>query len=266
MQNLLLNSLHIKGFRAFNQLSIEALGRVNLIVGKNNVGKSSVLEALRLYASRGNPAVIWEILGSRDEDRRGYGGDKVPIHDSMRFLFHGWPEIDPTINQGKLPELTIGSIDESVPVLTMKAHLATNSRLGLQILVDNIVKYFIGSDPVPGFNEPGLPCELIPANGFDKQQIVKMWDSVALTDAEENVVEALRLITSGVLRINMIAGPTYGNGNDRIPVVRVAGVGLPVPLRSLGEGMNRLFGLALALVNAKNGFLLVDEIESGLHY
>ena len=27
-----------------------------------------------------------------------------------------------------------------------------------------------------------------------------------------------------------------------------------------------MFGLALALVNAKNGILLIDEIESGLHY
>jgi AAA15 family ATPase/GTPase len=34
----------------------------------------------------------------------------------------------------------------------------------------------------------------------------------------------------------------------------------------MGEGINRLFGIALALVNAKGGILLVDEIESGLHF
>ena len=30
--------------------------------------------------------------------------------------------------------------------------------------------------------------------------------------------------------------------------------------------MNRIFGIALALVNAKEGMLLIDEIDSGLHY
>jgi len=48
--DLILNSLEIQRFRCFRELRIERLGRVNLIVGKNNVGKSTILEALRLYA------------------------------------------------------------------------------------------------------------------------------------------------------------------------------------------------------------------------
>ena len=43
---LLLNSLEIKGYCRFEHLTIEKLGRVNLIVGKNNVGKTALLEAL----------------------------------------------------------------------------------------------------------------------------------------------------------------------------------------------------------------------------
>ena len=50
MSNLILDSLEIRNFRGLKELRIEKLGRVNLIVGKNNVGKTSVLEALRLYA------------------------------------------------------------------------------------------------------------------------------------------------------------------------------------------------------------------------
>jgi AAA15 family ATPase/GTPase len=46
----------------------------------------------------------------------------------------------------------------------------------------------------------------------------------------------------------------------------VAGISEPLPIRSLGDGMQRLLGIALALVNAKDGLLLVDEIENGLHY
>ena len=47
---LILDSLEIRRFRCFQELRIGRLGPVNLIVGKNNVGKSTLLEALRLYA------------------------------------------------------------------------------------------------------------------------------------------------------------------------------------------------------------------------
>ena len=70
MGNLILNSLEIRNFRGFQHLTIEHLGRVNLIVGKNNIGKSSLLEALQLYARRGSPELIWDILGTRDENRQ----------------------------------------------------------------------------------------------------------------------------------------------------------------------------------------------------
>lgn len=46
---LLLDSLEIKGYRCFEHLTIEKLGRVNLIVGKNNVGKTALLEALWIW-------------------------------------------------------------------------------------------------------------------------------------------------------------------------------------------------------------------------
>ena len=40
----------------------------------------------------------------------------------------------------------------------------------------------------------------------------------------------------------------------------------PVPLRSLGDGAMRMFGIALALANSRDGFLLIDEAENGIHH
>ncbi len=48
----MLKSLCIKNFRLLEDFQVPKLGRVNLIVGKNNSGKSSVLEAIRIYAGR----------------------------------------------------------------------------------------------------------------------------------------------------------------------------------------------------------------------
>src|SRR5690348_10711329 len=73
MGKLILDSLEIRNFRGLEHLTIERLGRVNLIVGKNNIGKSSLLEALQLYASRAStPTFIWDIMRSRGEIRRPF--------------------------------------------------------------------------------------------------------------------------------------------------------------------------------------------------
>ncbi len=70
-KDLILNSLEIQRFRCFRELRIGHLGRVNLIVGKNNVGKSTILEALRLFANPSSLEVLLEILACRNEISRG---------------------------------------------------------------------------------------------------------------------------------------------------------------------------------------------------
>src|SRR5262245_30873977 len=99
MANLILNSLEIDNFRGFKHLQIERLRRVNLIVGKNNIGKSSLLEALQLYTHNGNPALIWKILQSRDESkpyrrRRTENSSLENVLLELKYLFYGRKEID----------------------------------------------------------------------------------------------------------------------------------------------------------------------------
>ena len=61
-----LNSLEIKNFRALENFKVDKLGRVNLIVGKNNSGKSTVLEALRIYAGNAQRELLVDIEKSHD--------------------------------------------------------------------------------------------------------------------------------------------------------------------------------------------------------
>ena len=91
---------------------------------------------------------------------------------------------------------------------------------------------------------------------------------MALTDEESSAVGALKLISSGsVERVAMIGddiGPRSSMG--RRPVVKLRGESQPVPLKSLGDGAVRMFSVALALANSKDGFLLIDEAENGIHH
>lgn len=80
----MLNSLKIQNFRCLSDFHVSHLGRVNLIVGKNNSGKSSLLEAIRIYARRANPALLRDIAVSHDEayiSRSTSAGDRVLLDD-----------------------------------------------------------------------------------------------------------------------------------------------------------------------------------------
>jgi hypothetical protein len=111
-----------------------------------------------------------------------------------------------------------------------------------------------------------IPCVFVTANGLEPLQIGQLWDAVTLTDLEEDILASLHIIAPEVERITLVGEPIARRDQFRTPIVRVKDSDVPIPLRSMGEGMNRLFGIALALVNAKDGMLLVDEVESGLHY
>ena len=63
-KTLHLPDLHISGFRGIKSLDVSRLGRVTLIAGKNGVGKTTLLDAIRVYASRGNFNLIAHILSA----------------------------------------------------------------------------------------------------------------------------------------------------------------------------------------------------------
>ncbi len=268
---LFLESLEIHRFRAFDHLSIERFGRVNLVVGKNNVGKSSLLEALWLYANQGHPVVVWKILEARDEGRgpertlplraRSPMEEDVGIEDfadSVKQLFHR--------NSDTNYEARIGP--QGVENRTLTISLGVNLQKTAPLLKTSIGQqkndYGLDDWAYRLQEGKGERCVMVAANGLDALTLEKFWDSVALTDLEDDVLSALRLIAPDVERVNMLTGRKRRNA--RTPVVKVAGLNEPVPLKSLGDGMNRMFGISLALVSARNGMLLIDEIENGLHY
>lgn len=281
---LILDSIEIRGFRAFQQLLIERLGRVNLIVGKNNVGKTALLEALWLYAHRGSPRVIFDLLEARSELSRSLIEADV-LKDratSIKHLFYGRKdirqritpiEIGPAGLQTQRLEIALrwyGKTGEGLydvnPLGNEEDDLPTNTLPAISVR-RNDGKRFIYSldDSRMWLSLAKLPrCNLVPAIGWGAGEQAEAWDRIALTNLEADVITALQIIAPQVERVNMLSD--VGNSSERIAKAKMANSNNPIPLRSLGEGMNRLFGLALALVDSKDGMWLVDEIESGLHY
>lgn len=293
MSDLILPSLEIRNFRAFRHLTIERLGRVNLIVGKNNVGKTSLLEALEVYAERGHPLTVREVLSRRDENnlsfRRGTPDSEVDAL-SYRHLFYNRKdprkETEPIqIGTGDSPQNTLSlqvgwfttkSGEERVktlqplsseelaiadnPILGMSVHLGAK-QIGIYRLRRQMREVIFGSI------SDEISHVFVSVNGLDATLVNELWESIALTKLEENVLKALSIITPEIQAVSLVTSQLSGlEGYVSIPITKLKGLEEPVILSSMGEGMNRMFGLALALVNAKDGLLLVDEIDTGLHY
>src|SRR5437870_360670 len=122
-----ISALSIKQFRALRQVKFEGLGRVNPITGRNNTGKSSVLEAIRILASNASMPVIAQILRFREEDE-GDIKERTLDRDGMFLLsslFHGFPEFS-----ADLTPIVIASSGGQRPMkLSMKVAMFSEERL-----------------------------------------------------------------------------------------------------------------------------------------
>ena len=110
--------------------------------------------------------------------------------------------------------------------------------------------------------------QFVGTGGLVPGDVSDIFDDVVLTDAEDRAVEAMRLIEPRVERLAVLASKRAAfDGSARGGIVlRMQGIDGRVPIGSVGDGMWRLLGLTLALARARGGVLLVDEIDTGLHY
>lgn len=245
---LLLDSLEIKGYRCFEHLTIEKLGRVNLIVGKNNVGKTALLEALWIY-SNNLTNVVENILSSRDEDKgiRFYNRDK-DSRPRQRHLF--------------FKRLLA---DESNP--------ETNFQIGSLYNKENYISFLSNyrnrSDIIfsaGNRHKKRINNEFVETGRLEKLEVNALWDEIESTPREAKVIKALKILLPNIIKVHPKIIKIEGYNIETVVIAQTENEPEPLPLKSYGEGLNRLFEIALTLIKCENGILLIDEIEIGLHY
>ena len=272
-----LTDLSIQNFLCIEHLSIPRLGRVTLLAGRNGIGKTTILDAIRIYAAGGHPEVLAGLLNDREEwtPSSGKDGGDILLPDIIS-LFHGKTDFMHDF-------ISIGSRNES-NYLKVNTSSFEEFEISFKDKKQNFHwEKFLRN---PGFSRsrmhriqrslfdeehewpPAIECESLGPDLPRNTDMVQFWDRIALTDSENLPVQALQLILGNVVgRVAVIGddGPRRGKAGRRF-IVRLPDDPFPVPLKSLGDGAIRLFGVALALANSRNGFLLIDEAENGIHY
>ena len=270
---LLVDHLDIRNFRLYENLNVSRLARVNLIVGRNNAGKTSLLEAVRILASIGAPYVLWDIVNSRDEhgqaldrnlnrrleryglmnlfNRSAKAAGPLVIRSGNRRVsvqLAWYREIVEGDQAYRIERAADPAEDELV---TLRPMLEVSAGDGSRrIFLDR--KYSRRTEPLAAEYE----CVFVGSAGVSSTEAARLWDRIALTPLEQEVVSSLSMIYPGLERISMSTGE---DERTRYARAKVSDFESPVPLKSLGEGVNRIFGIVLALVNAKNGLLLIDD-------
>ena len=290
------NGLHlpdlvIQGFRGIKNLTLPKLGRVTLLVGKNGVGKSTVLEAVAAFAARRDcNKTLSGILNKREElsGVQDENGDVLPV-PNLDALFHGWVASENA-------SILIGPSQKADQLKIQKASQTdlTNEQLELEGFRSESHHYsdmqwvniefrgkkniFPWTNPnnrrlgrgrwsfITEFNLPEkMKCETLGPAILNNYEIAQFWDKIALTIEEEQTVNALKLIFGDQVERIAITAEEFKQHGRRV-IVKHKGRSQPVPLKSLGDGAVRLFSVALALVNSQNGILLLDEAENGIHH
>jgi hypothetical protein len=110
------------------------------------------------------------------------------------------------------------------------------------------------------------PVQFIAADSLQPRLMNDMWNQVLLERRESEVIEAMRILEPEIENIVFLSGDAFRRSGRGGVLVAFMNADRRVPLGSLGDGTRRLLALALSLVRAKGGILLIDEIDTGLHY
>ena len=283
---------------------MSGLGRINLFVGTNNCGKTSVLEAINILVSQGRPEALWSALKNRGEDwfidnsrilRRDRELDVCHLFNGHELDLGSTFEISGTRNHQKakvsaeiverdpnedmaFPEENMSSRQTSLFDTGEDEREAGGDRgLALRLAWDGEPSYiqqfplslnggvFANTRYRKPDNVP--PSRLITTEAINGADVVSLFESIVLTPEEEIVIDTLKSIEPTIERIASISAFRRFSRFDRGGlVVKLRDHPKRIPIGSMGDGIWRLLGIALALVEVRGGTLLIDEIDTGLHY
>ena len=289
----MLETLAIRGYRGFESCRLTNLARVNLVVGRNNCGKTTVLEAIELLASGGSPLAF---LGPINR-RRGAGPH--PASSDISHLLFGHTcvpgagfdlssddtgrtfsvkilpldEIGGDPQQAWFPngaqgdQVSPGHPDKvMMPMFGMRIVSRTSAdaperTIELPIMEDGSFPF--GKPTGWLRNRPSdVPVRIYSAESLDPMSMSAEWNTVLTRGIDAEVVSDMRLLEPALESIHFLTNPGAGSGI----LLGLRGGGRRLPIDSYGDGMRKLLAMRLSFVGAAGGYLLIDEIGTGFHW
>ena len=300
-----IQNLHINSFRGLKDLHLSELGFVNILVGKNNSGKTSVLEAISIAC---NPLDPFQWIGT-SKRRLDLGRTPIALRPSLESIKWLFPQENSSLlerpYQGKIEINASGSTPISV-----LANISEIYGLG-STKNDSLDEEDISTEDDTDTSDheyirPGVELEIsstAPSDGqprlfdYEIEETFQFWEderfiqrkrlralvnhitvypsysssdialALRLTQitkegAKSSLLEVIQLFDPDILDIQILTSSANRSSSLYIQHQKLGFA----PFYTFGDGLKKALLIALALPRARNGILLIDEIETSIHF
>lgn len=275
----MIKKLTIENFRGFERINISEMSRIVLLSGRNNVGKSSILEALFLMMDHTSPDSFGKVNGFRGSN----SGGVISLWEPLFYQLNTDREIRicaecdnesscVTYRKDKdyLPYVANGVPED---VLAAFRQMAKNY-YSLLFSYDSDTYHEEGHFFLNGLTAlreiktslPGNEIRILPVTRWLNSTVARLSENVLsdignlelkgkkgdvvaiLREMDQNIEDIMTLSIQGVTQLYL----------------KVAGK--LIPIQYAGDGVLKLLQICIAAMEMQGGLLLVDEIETGFHY
>ena len=282
----MIKDIKIKNFRCFNDLSVSGFEKINLISGKNNIGKTALLEAIFLNSAP-RPDTIFLLRQVRRE--KASFSRSLPERTWNNFFFQQDKSnkilIETTLENG-VPKVIEVCVDEStknfLENIDQQDHedeakeniislfsgsesvvsvMRLKTRVGLEDVFETLIiasaKGLISRDiKVPDIKKTSFIPSFLRTSSRD---LTEEFDKARLNERKDEVLKAFQSIDPDIEDVE-----SFSIGEPTIYLRREGEIRLPLSL--FGDAVNRIADVILRIVNNENSILLIDEIENGIHH
>lgn len=270
-----LSKFSVVHYRGIDGVSLPHLSKANLITGENGVGKTALIEAMWLFTGRYNPSLLWNAnvqrtlsspvdpisrLTNKGVELRGM--ENGTCHE-IKFVFEGIDGASPNIGITG-PTGLLQEDSKWLPPLVgfirtyLDGELVKEEPEGVHLTRSGVVRYHSPGALV------GRPSCVIESTRFQHEtpaEHLQQYSSLVREGLKKELVKAINLVAERVEDVEMLID---ANGESYLSATITDGK--PRPLHDLGGGSVRLVRLLLGFSASRNGILLSDELENGIHH
>ncbi|NUM37238.1 MAG: ATP-binding protein [Candidatus Brocadiae bacterium] len=283
-------NISIKNFRGITNLAVGGFRKVNLLIGKNNCGKTSALEALFLASAPTNPELplrinkfrglgiieeqFWHLLFNKfgdnhkieiavelqqPEEKRSLkiekiAGNKIPIGKPQNLKSHSL-KLEPTETFLKVEESYSNMSSRTTGILLQAMFQREESEPEKVVAMAQQVEDGIALD-IQEKRENPFRAVFINSRTLFSDAAVRL-NNLQIQKETPLLVKVLQQVEPSLVNLSLgHQGVIYCDiGLDRL-----------IPLQCLGDGISRLLAIILAIWDMKGGVIMIDEIENGLYH
>ena len=254
------DSILISEYKVFKDFKLDKLNRINIFAGFNNTGKTTLLEAIYILTKQNNIGAFFELVKLKNKLTKLNSYYLNSYFKNTIKISGNFNKIETQVELEKF-EAKAKDIDKKDDYIS--SYESTSTIEGEKL--KNTIHTFESSPLIRYVDRVEILCNSIFKSPYfyNQQEIINTHSkNVELKEFDLVVKFINEHIDSNIEDIDL----TETNSIKRFLVDSKAFPENSVDITSYGEGLQRIFEIALSFAYCKNGVLLIDELETAIHY